>query len=86
MRKITEEFRRIGGDLFEQRQNIEATLAKAETAFVESSEGLRDFPPVPCRLCLFPIWSIQPRFATNRTERSTRLANFMTYSATAIVP
>ena len=37
-----EEFRRIGGNLFEQRQDIEATLTNAEHALAESSEALRE--------------------------------------------
>ena len=39
---VNEEFRRIGGDLFEQRQDIEATLANAESAFGVSSADLRE--------------------------------------------
>lgn len=36
-----EEFQRLGGNLFERRQQIEATLADLELAFEESSENLR---------------------------------------------
>lgn len=37
-----EEFQRLGGGLFEQRQKIEASLADVELAFEESSESLRE--------------------------------------------
>lgn len=39
---IDEEFRRIGGHLFEQREDIDARLADAELARTESAEALRD--------------------------------------------
>ena len=42
LQAVNEEFRRIGGNLFEQRQDIEATLAGAELAAAESSEALRE--------------------------------------------
>lgn len=37
-----QEFRRLGGSLFDQRKNIEANLSDAELAFEESSANLRE--------------------------------------------
>ena len=42
LKTIEEEFRRIGGTLFEQRQVIEARLADAARACTESTEALRE--------------------------------------------
>ena len=42
LKSIEEEFRRLGGTLFEQRQVIEARLGDAERACAESSEDLRE--------------------------------------------
>ena len=42
LQAIDDEFRRLGGSLFEQRQDIEATLSDAEHASAESSASLRD--------------------------------------------
>ena len=42
LQAVDEEFRRMGGNLFEQRQDIEATLADTERAGAESSEDLRE--------------------------------------------
>ena len=42
LQAVDEEFRRIGGDLFERRQEIEATLSNAEHTCEENSETLRE--------------------------------------------
>lgn len=42
LQSADEEFQRLGGGLFEQRQKIEASLADVELAFEESSESLRE--------------------------------------------
>ncbi len=42
LKAVEEEFRRIGGDLFEQRESIEIRLADAERACTDSSEALRE--------------------------------------------
>lgn len=42
LQAVDEEFRRLGGSLFERRQDIEATLADAERTFAESLANLRE--------------------------------------------
>lgn len=43
LQTVEDEFRRLGGDLFERRQEIEAELANAELARKESAADLREF-------------------------------------------
>lgn len=42
LQAVDEEFRRVGGNLFEQRQEIETALTNAELAYTESSADLRE--------------------------------------------
>ena len=49
---VEQEFERVGGGLFEQRQEIEAGLAAAEGAVVESADGLRSMAAGPLPLLM----------------------------------
>lgn len=49
---VEEEFRQLGGELFERREEIEAKLAQAEAAIAASADALRGLAagPLPLRL------------------------------------
>ena len=52
LRAVEEEFRRLGGNLFDRRQGIESALAGAELALAESCEELRELAGGPLPLLL----------------------------------
>lgn len=52
LQAVEEEFRRLGGNLFEQRQGIESALTDAELALAESGDELRELAGGPLPLLL----------------------------------
>lgn len=52
LQAVEEEFRRLGGNLFEQRQGIESALADADLALAESCKQLRELAGGPLPLLM----------------------------------
>lgn len=73
LRAIEEKFVRIGGNLFEQRQSIEARLAEAERACTESSEALRELAASALPLLLVSELLVST-VARDREEQDTTQA------------
>ena len=52
LQTVDEEFRRVGGNLFDRKQEIEKALVNAEIAYEESSANLRELATSPLPLLL----------------------------------
>ena len=73
---VEQEFLRVGGNLFEQRQQVETELAEAEAALTASAEALREVAAGPLPLCLVSTL-LTSAAMRDRVERETGVARHL---------
>ena len=76
LESVEQEFRRLGGNLYEQREQIETEMAAAEAALADSAAALRELAAGTLPLCL-----VRPLLTSaanrDREERETGIARHL---------